>query len=379
MNLSMNHILRSAALMMAGVTLAGSSLQAQKKKAEVPEESRFTLDINLPATPVKSQYRSNTCWSYASVSFIESELLRTGKGDFDLSEMYFVRHAYLAKADKFVRMHGHNNFDEGGLVLDVMKIWKEVGFVPESAYNGLCTGDSLPVHGEMAAVLKGYLEQVIRNPNRSLTPVWMNGFEGILDAYLGEDPSGFEYQGKNYTPRSFAGELGLNPDDYVAIGSFTHHPFYEDFMLEVPDNWNWGTIKNVPLQEMMAVLDNALGSGYTVCWDADVSETGFDRKLDVATIPDASAPGKEKEITQENRQEGFNNYQTTDDHLMHITGSATDQDGNRFYLVKNSWGAKGRANDGYLYASKAYMQSKTIFILVHKAALPASIAEKLGI
>lgn len=375
----MNHYARLLVPVLIGINMPGLILSGQENLIEKTEGYHFTNEISLPATSVKNQYRSNTCWSFASVSFIESELLRTGKGTFDLSEMYFVRRAYVAKAEKYVRMHGKNNFDDGGLVLDVLDTWKKIGMVPETAYEGLAQGDSLPVHGEMAAVLKGYLDQVIRNPNRTLTPVWIKGFEGILDAYLGPEPNRFEFNGTSHSPRSFASDLGLNPEDYVAIGSFTHHPFYEEFILEVPDNWNWGTIQNVPLDEMMEVLDHALEKGYTVCWDADVSETDFERKLGVATIPDASATGEETEVTQEIRQRGFDNYQTTDDHLMHITGRASDQEGKRFYLVKNSWGTRERPYDGYIYASSAYMQSKTIFFVVHKEAVPKAIAKRLGL
>ncbi|HER09049.1 MAG TPA: aminopeptidase [Bacteroides sp.] len=387
--------------------ITGSSLAAQEKQAEQKQGYQFTLEKRIPATPVEDQHRSGTCWSYATVSFIESELLRTGKGTHDLSEMFFVRQAYLAKAEKYVRMHGTINFAGGGLTHDVFQVWKLAGLVPEAAYDGLRTGDSLPVHGEMNAVLNGYIDQVIKNPNRQLTPVWKEGFEGILNAYLGEVPDRFVYQGITYTPRSFADGLGLDPDDYVMIGSFTHHPFYEDFIIEIPDNWSWGSIQNVPLDEMMQVLDQALENGFSVCWDADVGEKGFDWKSGIALIPsediedlsglerarwdelsesernalfyDFSAPKTEKKITQQVRQEAFDNYKTTDDHLMHITGLARDQVGNRFYLVKNSWGTGNHIYDGYMYASEAYMRAKTIFLVVHRDAVPRIIAERLGL
>jgi len=265
----------------------------------------------------------------------------------------------------------------------------------------------LPVHGEMDAVLKGYIDQVITNRNRTLSPVWKIGFEGILDAYLGKVPDKFLFQGKSYTPRSFADGLGLNPDDYVTIGSYTHHPFYEKFILEIPDNWIWGSVLNVPLNDMMAVLDGALTHGYTVCWDADVGEKSYDWKRGIALMPsteikdlsglerarwdtlseqeqqalfyDFSAPKKEKFITQEIRQEMFDNYQTTDDHLMHITGTAIDQLGNKYYLVKNSWGTGNHIYKGYHYVSEAYMRAKTISLTIHKEALPESISNKLGL
>lgn len=367
---------------------------------------QFTIEKSLPATPVKDQHRSGTCWSFATTSFIESELLRTGKGSYDLSEMFFVRKAYEMKADKYVRMHGKINFGAGGLAMDVLKIWEQFGIVPDEVYDGLVIGDSLPVHGEMDAVLKGYVDEVIRNRNRTLTPVWDQGYSAILDAYLGEVPESFEYNGREHTPRSFAGGLGLDPDNYVCIGSFTHHPFYEPFILEIPDNWIWGSIQNVPLDEMMEILENAISEGYSVCWDADVGEKGYNWQMGLALLPstriedlsglergrwseltereqqdlfyDFTTVRKEEEVTQESRQRGFDTYRTTDDHLMHITGTARDQSGSRFYLVKNSWGTGNHIYNGYHYVSEPYMRAKTIFLVVHKEAVPASIAEKIG-
>ncbi len=402
----MKTAIRYVALILIGAMLMGSSLQGQKRKSvETPEAYSFTIEISLPATPVKDQHRTGTCWSYAAVSFIESELLRVGKGEHDLSEMFFVRKAYEMKAEKFVRMHGETNFSQGGLSMDVTHIWKEHGMTPHEAYPGLTIGDSLPVHGEMEAVLRGYVDQVIKNRNRKLSPVWKEGFNATLDVYMGELPKEFNYGGAGYTPQSFAGELGLDPDAYVSIGSFTHHPFYEQFIIEIPDNWLWSNINNVSLDEMMAVLDHALENGFTVCWDADVGEKSYDWKRGIALMPsteiedlsglerarwdelseseqqalfyDFSTPKKERSITQESRQTMFDNYQTTDDHLMHITGTARDQDGNKFYLVKNSWGTGIHIYKGYHYVSEAYMRAKTIFFMVHKDAVPASTADKL--
>lgn len=399
---------RHAALIVIGLMFLGTSLQGQKtKKEEAPKGYSFTTEISLPATPVKDQHRTGTCWSFAATSFIESELLRTGKGEYDLSEMFFVRKAYEMKAEKYVRLHGMGNFSQGGLAMDVTHIWKEYGMLPNEAYDGLTIGDSLPVHGEVEAVLKGYVDQVVKNRNRKLSPVWKQGFDATLDAYLGEVPQDIKYNGASYTPQSFAQNLGLNADDYVSIGSFTHHPFYEPFLIEIPDNWLWSSIDNVPLDEMMAVLDNALENGYTVCWDADVGEKSYDWKRGIALMPsteiedlsglerarwdelseseqqalfyDFSTPKKERNISQESRQLMFDNYQTTDDHLMHITGSATDQNGTKYYLVKNSWGTGNHIYKGYHYVSESYMRAKTIFFMVHKEALPSSTAAKLGL
>ena len=404
----MKTVVKYAALILIGVFVTGMGLQGQKKKkTDLPEGYSFTNVISLPATSVKDQHRTGTCWSYAATSFIESELLRTDKGEHDLSEMFFVRKAYEMKAERFVRMHGETNFSQGGLAMDVTHIWKEYGMVPNEVYEGLTIGDSLPVHGEMESVLRGYVDQVIKNRNRKLSPVWKEGFDGVLNAYLGLLPDQFDYHGNSYTPGSFADDTGLNPDEYVSIGSFTHHPFYEEFLLEIPDNWLWSSIDNVTVDEMMGVLDNALENGYTVCWDADVGEKSYDWKRGIALMPsteiedlsglerarwdelsdsekqalfyDFSTPKKERIITQESRQEMFDNYQTTDDHLMHITGTATDQAGNKYYLVKNSWGTGTHIYKGYHYVSEAYMRAKTIFFMVHKDAVPASTAGKLGL
>jgi len=404
----MRNYSRILTLVAIGVIITGTSIYGQKKsKNKAAEGYQFTIERSIASTPVKDQHRSGTCWSFATTSFIESELLRLGKGEYDLSEMYFVRKAFELKAEKYVRMHGKINFGSGGLAMDVMHIAEEFGIVTNEAYNGLTIGDSLPVHGEMDAVLKGYIDQVIRNRNRTLTPVWKEGYMGIVDAYLGPEPNEFKYKEESYTPRSFAEGLDLEPDDYVVIGSYTHHPFYEGFIIEIPDNWMWSTVMNVSLEEMMEVLDYALEKGYTVCWDADVSEKGYDWKRGIALLPsleiedldglerarwdnlseseqealfyDFSTPKKEKVITQENRQEAFDNYQTTDNHLMHITGDAVDQHGNRFYLVKNSWGTGNHIYKGYHYVSESYMRGKTIFFMVHKDAVPAAIADKLGL
>ena len=400
--------IRNLAVILVSMAISGMSLYGQKKeKNQEPAAYEFTIEKSIPATPVKDQHRTGTCWSFAATSFIESELIRTRKGEFDLSEMYFVRKAYELKAEKYVRMHGKTNFGNGGLAMDVIHIWDESGMVPNQVYSGLTTGDSLPVHGEMDGVLRGYLDEVIKNRNRTLTPVWKKGFDGILDAYLGPVPEYFEYQGTSYSPESFAESTGLKPDDYVAIGSFTHHPFYENFILEIPDNWLWSSIGNVPLDELMNLLDQALEKGYTVCWDADMGEKSYDWKRGIALMPskeiedlsglerarwdelsekeqealfyDFSTPKKERVITQENRQQMFDNYQTTDDHLMHITGVARDQFGNKYYLVKNSWGTGNHIYQGYHYISEAYMRAKTIFFMVHKEAVPSSTAVKLGL
>lgn len=354
----------------------------------------FTMVKSLPATPVKNQYRTSTCWSFSSISLLESELLRTGKGEFDLSEMFIVRNVYEGKAKKYVRMHGSGPFAAGGAFNDVPTILRDLGMVPDEAYPGLSYGSEKHMHGELDAVLRAYVDAVIKNPNHELTTAWYGGVQGILDAYLGTEPEKFTWHGKTYTPRTFADDvMGLNPDDYVLLSSFTHHPFYQQFVLEVPDNWNFGTVYNVPLEELMRTIDNAIESGYTVAWASDVSEKGFNFKKGIAIVPEKDwddmskgeqdsvfiAPGAEKVITQELRQDAFDRYATTDDHGMHITGIAKDEKGGKYYYVKNSWGLKNSTYDGWFYASKAFVAYKTTSIMLNRNAIPADLRKKLGL
>lgn len=367
----------------------------------------FTTVEELPATSVKNQYRSGTCWSFSGISLLESEMIRMGKEAVDLSEMWIVRHAYSDKAEKYVRFHGHLNFAGGGAFHDVTNMIKEYGIVPESVYDGLEYGEDKHIHGEFDAVLKGYVDEVMENKNKKLTPVWHDGFNKLLDTYMGEKPEKFTFEGKEYTPESFASEyVGINPDDYIELSSYTHHPFYSKFILEVPDNWAYGEVYNVPVDELIEVIDHAIESGYTVAWASDVSEKGFSWKNGVAIVPSEDIedmtgteqskwedlteeekeemmysfeePVNEKKITQEMRQEAFNNWKTTDDHGMHITGIAKDQNGTKYYKVKNSWSDKDHIYDGYLYASEAFVRYKTMDIMIHKDALPEEIADKLG-
>lgn len=384
-------------LLLSILLLVGTTVTAQYK---------FTDDIRLKDTPVKNQYRSGTCWSFSAISFLESELIRMGKGEFDLSEMWAVRNCYYDKGIKTVRLFGALNFGSGGAFHDVTYVLKNYGLVPESAYPGLNYGEKMHVHGEMDELLKDYIDGVIKNKNKKLSTAWKVGFNGILDAYLGKKPEKFNYKGKEYSPKSFSKEvLGLNADDYIEISSFTHHPFYSSFMIEIPDNWLWGSVYNLPLDEMMQVIDNALENGYTVAWGSDVSEKGFSWKNGLAIVPASSPeemdnmesakwdksitsnlkknmytfenPVPEKKITQELRQEEFDNLKTTDDHGMHIIGMAHDQNGTKYYIVKNSWGNGGR--DGYFYASEAFVRLKTTDIMIHKDALPKEIKKKLSL
>lgn len=353
----------------------------------------FTTVKDFKATPVKNQNKSGTCWDYSCSSFVESELIRMGKGDFNLSEMFNVRNAYVDKAEQYVRWHGLKEFGPGGEFHDIMNIIKNKGIVPYDVYPGMLVDEKNPVHGEMDGVLKAIVETIVKNPNGKLTNIWPKVIEDVLDDYLGKYPSQFTYNGKSYTPLSFAKELGINPDDYVEITSFAHHPFYKKFVLEVQDNWVGSEIYNVPLDEFSKIIDNSLTNGYTVAWGADVSDEGFSFKNGLAIVPEMKwadmekkekdsifkHPVPQKKITQEIRQKAFDNYMTTDDHGMHITGMATDQTGQKFYKVKNSWGTKHNDFDGYFYASESYILLSSTDIMVHKNAIPKDIAKKLGI
>lgn len=367
---------------------------------------RFEDIIVLPASEVEDQHRSGTCWSFSALSFLESEMLRMGKPVVDLSEMFVVWHTYSEKARKHVRLHGNLNFAAGGAFHDVTNVIRDYGIVPESVYDGLKYGEEKHVHGEMDRVLHEFVDAIIENKNKKLSSSWHEAFQSTLDSYLGELPQRFAYRGETFTPRSFADNyIGLNMNDYVEITSYTHHPFYSKFILEVPDNWSWDEVYNVPLNELEEIMDYSLNNGYTFAWAADVSEKGFaTSNKGVAVVPAApeldmsdaeisrweslsekeqeqelyklDKPVPEREVTQEMRQVAFDNFQTTDDHGMHVIGMAKDQEGRKFYKVKNSWGEYNSYN-GYFYASKPYVNYKTMCIMVHKDAIPQHIREKL--
>lgn len=379
---------------------------AEKKKTKEKEKDgyHFTDLKRLPTTSVKSQDRAGTCWSWSTISFLESEMMRLGKDSVSLSPLFVVWNTYNGKADKYVRMHGKVNFGQGGASADVTWAIKNYGIVPLSVYSGLNYGEDVHVHGELDDVLKGYVDAIVKNSNKKLSTAWKRGYDAVLDAYLGAKPEKFTWKGKEYTPQTFTKEVtGLNMDDYISLTSFTHHPFYEQFALEVPDNWIGEMSYNIPLDEMMDVLDKAIDKGYSFAWGSDVSEKGFARKglavvpeIDTKEMSDAEIekwvkmpqkdkdaellkrPGKEKEITQELRQQEFDNYLTTDDHGMHIIGKAVDQLGHKYFIVKNSWGKYGDY-EGYLYASYPFVAYKTTSVMIHKDALPQELKNKLGI
>jgi bleomycin hydrolase len=341
---------------------------------------------------VKDQNRSGTCWSFAGTSFIEAEVMRIDDRELDLSEMYSVRNAYEKRADSYVRLHGAFNFGPGGEPHQVMETIADRGMITDEAYSGNTIGEALPVHGEMDNLLKAFVNAVVENKNRKLTPVWFEAYNGILDAYLGEIPLDFEYDGKTYTPENFAEKVvGLDPADYVEITSYTHTAYYKPFLLKIPDNWDYELYYNVPFDDLLPILDNALENGYTIAWAADVSDKGFNHKKGLALVPEKDwtdmksgerdsvfiVPVKQRTITAEMRQEAYNNYTTTDDHSMHIIGIAEDQDGNRWYKVKNSWADDSNKNGGYFYASKSYILYNTVAFYLNKKAVPKSISKKL--
>ncbi len=382
--------------------MAVSTVATAQEKQE--EGYQFTDIKRLPTTSVKSQDRAGTCWSWSTISFLESEIMRMGKDSVSLSPMFVVWNTYHEKGVKYVRMQGKLNFGQGGASADVTWAIKDHGIVPLELYKGLNYGEEVHVHGELDAVLKGYVDAIVSNPNKKISTAWLRGYDAVLNEYLGEKPEKFTWKGKEYTPQTFATQAcGLNMDDYISLTSFTHHPFYTQFPIEVPDNWIGEMSYNLPLDELMDVLDKAIDKGYTFSWGSDVSEAGFTRE-GLAVVPDVNfkemsdaeiakwvkmpksqqnaellkKPGKEKEITQEIRQIEFDNQLTTDDHGMHVIGKAVDQIGNKYFIVKNSWGAYNKY-DGYLYASYPFVAYKTTSVMIHKDALPKELKKKLGI
>ncbi len=396
------------ALLLGAVSLGSTAAEpADSATTDSTKTFIFTDVISLPTTSVKDQNKSGTCWCFAGTSFYENEIRKNGGDSLDLSEMYTVRQCYRDKAERYVRMYGQTNFGAGGSIMDLPYVWKRYGAVPEEVYTGLQYGEDKHVHGELDAVLGAYLKEIVKKPNNKLSTAWMKGIEGILDAYLGAVPETFEYKGKTYTPKSYAESLPLKVDDYVPVTSFSHHPYYETFVVEVPDNWLWAQYYNVPLDELKAIIDNSLAKGHTLVWAADVSEGGFKWTKGVALMPKGKnegdmdgtelsrwvklsdkervndkynfeGPVAEIEVTPELRQKMFDSQETTDDHGMEIVGTAVDQFGNKYYKVKNSWDTN-QVYDGFFYVSEPYLLAKTMDILVHRDAIPKSTAKKLGL
>ncbi len=395
-------------LALCAVTMPMMAQTEEQPKDSVEEGWKFTTVDSVAITPVKNQHRSSTCWAFSTLGFLESEIMRMNKGQVvDFAEMYVVNKTMMDRAEYCLRMYGDVAFAPGGSAYDVLYCMKHYGLVPQEAMPGIRYGawpaDTLPVHTELDAVAGGYLKAL--KGMKKLTPVWKEGLQAIYNTYLGTCPTEFTYEGKQYTPQEWVKALKLNPDDYVSITSYTHHPFWETFALEVPDNWRMDEMYNVPLEDMMRIIDNAIDKGYTMAWGADVSEIGFTRK-GIGVVPDAEngadltgsdmahwvgmsesskkeeltkRPLPELEITQEMRQKAFDTWETTDDHGMQIFGRAKDQNGKLYYMVKNSWGTQKSDYKGIWYVSRAFLMYKTNDILVHKDAIPSDLKKKMGI
>lgn len=379
---------------------------AQRNKDATKEGYQFNTLVSLDATAVKNQSRTGTCWCFATTSFFESELMRMGKGEYDLSEMFIVRHNYIDRLQDNYLRRGNGNLGPGSLSHDWLAVFSDHGLVPEEVYTGINYDSETHNHSELQAFINVIAEVPVKRRNESKE--YHEIVDAVLNTYLGEIPQSFNYEGETYSPQTFAASLGINVDDYVEITSFSHFPFYTKGQVEVPDNWRFETMYNVPVDELVEIMDYALYKGYTVDWDGDVSEKGFSHTNGVAINPDVSKaedlsgtdrarfedmspserleevykfekPFPEVDVTQEIRQEGYESFTTTDDHLMHVTGIAEDQNGTKYYITKNSWGTERNRFGGYLNMSESYVKAKVIFIMVHKDAVPDAIRQKLGI
>ncbi len=388
------------------VAVLSANAQEAKKDSIDPNKPVFTVIKENPITSLKNQNRSGTCWDYSTLSFFESEILKKSGKTYDLCEMFVCNKNYMDRAITKVRMHGDAQFSQGGSAYDVLYVLKNYGICPENAMPlpGTLYGDTLANFGEFFSVLEPYVDAVAKSSAKTITNTWKNGFQGILDAYLGKCPEEFTYEGKKYTPKTFAASLGLDWNDYVSITSYTHHPFYTEFPVEVQDNWRQPGSWNLPMDEMARIIENAVMNGYTVAWGGDVSGDGFTR-TGLAILYDAEATqsaagtdmdrwlglsksekqkktesmgvnAKEKTPTQEMRQEEYDNWTLTDDHGMLIYGIAKDQTGRKYYMVKNSWGTAGDYK-GIWYMSENFIVAKTMDFMVNKNAIPKDILKKM--
>jgi bleomycin hydrolase len=369
------------------LAIAVQTVFAEHDSSEVLRDTiSFEKIVQWVANPVESQGNTGTCWSFSTSSFLESELIRMKKGSHNLSEIFVARQVYMRKAENFVGRHGKAQFGEGSLGHDLLNAIDRDGIVPAEVFNGLQLNSEKHDHVELATILEAFLKAVVQQKGGQLTPVWKEAYSSLLDVYLGEYPAKFSYNGKEYTPKSFAKELGIIKTNYVTICSYTHQPFYTDFVLDIPDNWDNGFFNNVPLEELISTTKKALKEGYTIEWDADVSNKGFSAKKGMAITflddekPDFIFVSDEMEVTQEIRQEYYENHTVTDDHLMHIVGLAKGSDGKEYFIVKNSWGdEKGMDGfKGHILVSESYFKMNTISIMLHKDAIAKPLQKKLG-
>ena len=398
--------MKSKLLLLGIVVLLMSTINVYSQEEEKKSENTYEFKMlkSIKTTPVKNQSRTGTCWSFAMTSFFEAEAIRKGKGEHILSPMFTVYNTYRYKANRFLRLQRYvvANFPDGGALNDVPDMFKIYGMVPYDVYSGLEYGSEKHNHSEFSRVLNGYLKSISSKRSwdkrsksykekKYVSPMWEKGFKSLLNTWLGTPPETFEYQGKTYTPESFAKMLDVNPDDYILLTSFNHFPFYSEFVLEVPDNWSQAKAMNVPLEEFRAIIKNSIEKGYSIGWASDMGDSFTGRQDDIWTFPkeDVSKMKKEEKkeflknpaaqrvVTQDFWQKGYDTFITTDDHAMHIVGMAEDQLGNLFYYVKNSWGTD-RKLEGYEYVSESFVLYKTLSIYVHKDVIPKSIRKKIN-
>lgn len=377
----MNKFMRFAAVAL----LMGATTQLFAQEAEEQPIYRFTETVNVKHTPVDNQGSSGTCWCFAGTGFVEAEILRKYGKEFNLAEMYFVRNAWTEKVVKYVKMHGCNTLSQGGEVCDVLYALDKYGMIPDADYDGKVIGETRHMHNEMNEVITNFAKSIVKRSNGRLTPTWQKAMPGIFDAYLGEVPESFTVDGKKYTPKSFAEAYKLNVDDYIEIASFTDQAYNKPFMVEIPDNWTWTPAYNLEFDKLFEALDYALEHGFTVGWAQDVSDKGFSRKLGVAIVPEDPDSDKlweevvaEKTVTAEDHQKAYDNWETTDDHSMLVVGIAKDQNGTKYYKIKNSWGEAGPYK-GYWYCSESFVRLHTVFFTLHKDALSKAMKKDLGL
>ena len=369
------------------VLLVNYTFAQEDTTSLVKDTISFEKIVQWDANPVESQGKTGTCWSFSTSSFLESELIRMNKGSHNLSEILVARQVYVRKAENYVGRHGKAQFGEGSLGHDLLNAIDKYGIAPAEVFSGLQLNSEKHDHAELATILEAFLKAIVQNKGGKLTPVWKNAYSGLLDVYLGDYPEKFTYNEKEYTPLSFAKELGLKGDNYATICSYTHQPFYTNFVLDIPDNWDNGFFYNVALDELVSTTKKALKDGYTIEWDADVSNKGFSSKKGLAITfkeeekPDFISVTDEMEITQEVRQEFYDNHTVTDDHLMHIVGLAKGSDGNDYFIVKNSWGDERGMEGfkGHILVSESYFRLNTISIMLHKDAVAKPLQKKLGL